>query len=353
MNRPSQINNMGFYKTPVCKALMFIIGIPSLILNFTPKLQRYFVYSFSDVTNPLKIWKLLSSKLVFLDVTDLVCGLIILYYFRIFERRAGSRKFSSYILAMVILCTSLEVTFLFMFKFAGYDRISWQPGFQSVLMSLFVKYYLDIPRTGTTQVLGVPFSRKTLTYFMGLQIVFSEPMNAIFALCGIFMGILHRCNVFGIQQWFTIPQSVAEFFSSTLGPVFRSNPPQPLTQPMGATQEIQRQQRLELLEQQMLLAQAQGFMNQNHQRPLFRRRQAFRRRNTHNSEQNQPQAEAASSQFDTDNENQAQQHPLAPQPPEDKIVQLTDMGFSRSEVLDALSVTDNDVSMATNLLLHE
>ncbi|XP_071949496.1 ubiquitin-associated domain-containing protein 2-like isoform X1 [Antedon mediterranea] len=332
MPRPIQLNIQGFYKTPVSKVLMPIIAIPSLILNFTPTLRPFFLYSLEDLTNPYKVWRVLSCKLVFHHTTDLVCGLILIYYFRIFERRAGSRKFCSYIQSMFILCTLLEIFCLVVMQH-GFEKLTWKPGFHSVLMSFFVKFYMDVPRTNAASICGIPFSSKSITYFMGLQIVFLEPMNAIFSVCGILMGILYRLNFINLQNWFNIPESVADFVSRTIGAIVRTKPPQRLLQPMGATREIQRQQRMELLEQEMLLTQAQGFLNRQH---------SIRRR--HNARQDQIQTG-----IHMNRDNGAPQQP----PAEDKIVQLIEMGFSRSDVLQALSVVNNDVTMATNLLLQE
>ncbi|XP_071949498.1 ubiquitin-associated domain-containing protein 2-like isoform X2 [Antedon mediterranea] len=238
MPRPIQLNIQGFYKTPVSKVLMPIIAIPSLILNFTPTLRPFFLYSLEDLTNPYKVWRVLSCKLVFHHTTDLVCGLILIYYFRIFERRAGSRKFCSYIQSMFILCTLLEIFCLVVMQH-GFEKLTWKPGFHSVLMSFFVKFYMDVPRTNAASICGIPFSSKSITYFMGLQ-------------------------------------------------------------------------------------------------------HSIRRR--HNARQDQIQTG-----IHMNRDNGAPQQP----PAEDKIVQLIEMGFSRSDVLQALSVVNNDVTMATNLLLQE
>ena len=40
-----------------------------------------------------QIWRLITAKLAFLDLKDLFLCSVLLYYFRIFERRFGSRKF--------------------------------------------------------------------------------------------------------------------------------------------------------------------------------------------------------------------------------------------------------------------
>lgn len=42
----------------------------------------------------LQLWSLLFGRLVCLDVKDSFCSALLIYNFRIFERRFGSRKFA-------------------------------------------------------------------------------------------------------------------------------------------------------------------------------------------------------------------------------------------------------------------
>ncbi len=67
-------------------------------------------------------------------------------------------------------------------------------------------------------------------------------------------GIIYRFNLFQVQQWLKLPDSLTSAVSRTVGNMFSSdNPP---TQPyaMGATLEIQRLQQIEHYEQQAMRA---------------------------------------------------------------------------------------------------
>ena len=83
-------------------------------------------------------------------------------------------------------------------------------------------------------------------------------------------GILYRLNFLYIKSWTRIPSSVSSFCHQALGWLLYSRPPSEGALPMGATLEIQRQQRTEYMEQRMLLAQAQRFRT-------VQRQNAFRR----------------------------------------------------------------------------
>jgi len=96
-------------KAPVSKALMGSVFLACTALN-TPALAHLRPYLLCRLPEAFaEPWRLLSSRLTFLDTKDLVCGAVLVYYFRIFERRFGSHKFSSYLLATGLLATLFEV----------------------------------------------------------------------------------------------------------------------------------------------------------------------------------------------------------------------------------------------------
>lgn len=60
-----------------------------------------------------------------------------------------------------------------------------------------------------------------------------------------------------------IPKFIAKLFGCTVQKVLDSNPPKDLNKPIGATREIQRQEQMELLEQQMIWQSFQQRPQQN------------------------------------------------------------------------------------------
>lgn len=69
-------------------------------------------------------------------------------------------------------------------------------------------------------------------------------------------GLCYHSKVFRLHQALCIPIWMAKFFSWTLEPIFSS--PEPATEArigMGATVDIQRQQRMERLDRQLTLSQ--------------------------------------------------------------------------------------------------
>lgn len=96
-------------------------------------------------------------------------------------------------------------------------------------------------------------------------------------------GICYHSKTFPVHQVLYVPSWMAKFFSWTLEPIFSSSEPTAEARiGMGATVDIQRQQRMELLDRQLMLSQ---FAQVRRQRQQVRGRVEF-------TMQKQPVAEA-------------------------------------------------------------
>ncbi|CAH8503679.1 unnamed protein product [Schistosoma curassoni] len=110
-------SHSGFYKTTVTKCFLAFSVIFSFILLMPfSKRKDIFTYNLDDIFENGSIWRLALCQLPFLSTKDLVCGGLLLYYFRIFERRYGSRKFLAsfpwFILCFIILNAYLVIPIL-------------------------------------------------------------------------------------------------------------------------------------------------------------------------------------------------------------------------------------------------
>ncbi|MCL4116458.1 UNVERIFIED_CONTAM: hypothetical protein GTU68_010657, partial [Idotea baltica] len=180
---------------------------------------------------------------------------------RIFERRYGSRKFASFLIASQVLSVALEVASVLLLQWVGIDLHGGgylPPGPYGLIFPLFVSYYSDIPRFAQTRLLGIPLTGKTLTYILGLQVA-STAATGISAACGIVAGLMYRYNVFYVCRVPWVPTWLARVSDATLGRLLASSPPQ--EGPVGATLELQRQEQVEIWEQQMMVNRAREFRN--------------------------------------------------------------------------------------------
>uniref|UniRef100_A0A3Q3K1H9 UBA domain-containing protein n=1 Tax=Monopterus albus TaxID=43700 RepID=A0A3Q3K1H9_MONAL len=323
----------GFYKAPLSKGLLLVLNGLAVLLSLLPQYQELFVYNIQAVIQQNQVWRLLCGRLVCLDVKDSFCSSLLIYNFRIFERRFGTRKFASFLLGtwclsvLVDLLLTQAVQLLF-----DYEVEELPAGLLTPVFSLFVPFYLSIPRMPVTQILGqIHVTNKSLVYVVGLQLLTSSPFMWLLALSGLISGGLYHSNVLRLQKFLFVPAWVSRIGRYILEPLFSSSQPSSETPlGMGATLDIQRQQRMDLLDQQLLLAQySEARTNTRHQPQAgllqwTRLFPSFRHRG-----QNRPQ--------------------MQPWP---QVARLVEMGFSRIDALEALRASNNDINMATNFLLQ-
>ncbi|XP_008319775.1 ubiquitin-associated domain-containing protein 2 [Cynoglossus semilaevis] len=344
----------GFYKAPLSKGLLLVLSGLTVMLTLLPQYQQLFVYNLRAVKNQHQVWRLLCGRLVCLDVKDSFCSSLLIYNFRIFERSFGTRKFASYLFGT--WCLSALVDFLlaqsFLFIF-DHEVEELPTGLLAPIFSLFVPFYLSIPRIPITQVLGqIHITNKSLVYIVGLQLLTSNTFMWLLALSGLISGGLFYSNVLHLQKFLFVPAWLARIGRCTLEPIFSSSQPTNETPlGMGATLDIQRQQRMDLLDQQLMLAQyneTRRNSRQQHQAGLLQWTRLFpslrHRGQNRFPTQPHPQVQTQAS---------TQPPPLDNSPvAEEQVARLVEMGFSRIDALEALRASNNDINMATNFLLQ-
>ncbi|KAM7111354.1 ubiquitin-associated domain-containing protein 2 isoform 10-T11 [Molossus nigricans] len=280
----SSTGSSGLYKAPLSKSLLLVPSALSLLLILLlPHCQRFFLYDLQAVKDNFQIWRLICGRIICLDLKDTFCSSLLIYNFRIFERRYGSRKFASFLLGSWVL--SALVDFILVeavwYSFgittsrnlpSGLKRrknfhieerniltfpfISLAPVF-----ALFVPFYCSIPRVQVAHILGpLSVTNKTLIYILGLQLFTSGSYIWIVAISG-------------------------------LG----------------------------------------GMINWNRLFPPLRQRQNI---NYQDGRRSEPQASP----------------PL--EVSEEQVARLMEMGFSRGDALEALRASNNDLNVATNILLQ-
>ncbi|KAL7852436.1 hypothetical protein SRHO_G00182210 [Serrasalmus rhombeus] len=217
------------------------------------------------------------------------------------------------------------------------------------VFALFVPFFCSIPRVQVTQLLGyISITNKSLVYIVGLQLLTSSAYMWLVALSGLISGLLYYNNTLAVQQFLQVPRWLAHCCSVILEPLFSGTEPRaeaPVG--MGATLDIQRQQRMDMLDQQLLLSQLAQFRRNAQQQPqeggLLNWNRFFpglRQRG-----QNRPHVQPHP------------QQPPQPHPPdtpvaEEQVARLMEMGFSRVDAQEALRASNNDINIATNFLLQ-
>jgi len=311
-------NTSGFYQASISKVILGTLATCHVGLNLAmfSHLPKYLICKLPDSIQKGEYWRVLTSKVAFLETRDTIFCLILFYYFRIFERRLGSRKFASHLLAMLLISTILEYSIISLFQFASQNitnliRVSGllATGPYYLVLPWFVFYFKDIPSLNSTSVMGMRVSNKAMPYLMGLQVILGSASNTIMAVCCILTGLIIKSNGIWIQKWCVVPKFIGSICEFMFGWIVNSSPPEEGA--IGATLEIQRSQQMEAIEQQFMQQQNRV----THRMPNARRIPA-------------------------------------PEPTEANITTLVDMGFPRERAIEALREAHNDLSTATAILLR-
>ncbi|ERE91627.1 ubiquitin-associated domain-containing protein 2 [Cricetulus griseus] len=97
-------------KAPLSKSLLLVPSALSLLLALLlPHCQKFFAYDLHAVKNDFQIWRLVCGRIICLDLKDTFCSSLLIYNFRIFERRYGSRKFASFLLGSWVLSALFDL----------------------------------------------------------------------------------------------------------------------------------------------------------------------------------------------------------------------------------------------------
>ncbi|KAI3444320.1 hypothetical protein Pfo_000985 [Paulownia fortunei] len=283
----------GFNNAPVTRIIVIASALFTVVFGIQGR-SRNLAWSYQDIFKKLQIWKLIVSVFGFSSTPELVFGIYLLYYFRVFERQIGSNKYTVFILFSIIVSLLLEVLALWLLKDPSLNILTSGP--YGLIFSSFIPFYFDIPVSTRFRVFSLNFSDKTFIYLAGLQLFLSSWKRSMLpGICGILAGSLYRLNVFRVRRM-KFPEFIASFFSRLSWPSMGN------TSPTGSSRNV--------------LGSA----------PPYAGRQM---------EGNYPAPLSSSVE-----------------PPEDSIATLVSMGFDRNSARQALIRARNDVNAATNILLE-
>ncbi|KAJ7976590.1 ubiquitin-associated domain-containing protein 2 [Quillaja saponaria] len=283
----------GFNNAPVTRAFIIASALFTIFFGIRGRSSSLGL-SYQDFFGKPHLWKFIASIFTFKSTPELMFGLYLLYYFRVFERQIGSNKYSAFIFFSVIISVLFEVFAVAFLQDPAGNLIT--PGPYSLIFASFVPFFFDIPVSTRFNVFGLRFSDKSFIYLAGLQLLLSSWNRSVLpGICGILAGSLYRLNVFYIRKA-KLPEFVATIFSRLSLPSMGSPPrAAPTRNVVGSI-------------------------------PSYPARQL---------ERNYPTSMQS-----------------ATEPPEDAISTLVSMGFDRHSARQALVQARNDVNVATNILLE-
>ncbi|KAK2541358.1 Ubac2 [Columba guinea] len=216
--------------------------------------------------------------------------------------------------------------------------------FGSCVCSVCTILFLHSKSAGDTSIRPFFYHKQDTGLYIGFtgMLLTSGSYIWILALSGLVSGICYNNSILKVHRILCVPSWVAKIFSWTLEPIFSSaEPTNEVRVGMGATVDIQRQQRMELLDRQIMMSQVAqmrrqrqqqgGMINWNRLFPPLRHRHNANYQDHRPSEQDTPPPTEVS---------------------EEQVARLMEMGFSRGDALEALRASNNDLNVATNFLLQ-
>ncbi|KAL0383437.1 UNVERIFIED_CONTAM: Rhomboid-like protein 20 [Sesamum calycinum] len=173
----------GFNNAPVTRSIVIASALFTIIFGIQGR-SRNLGWSYQDIFKKLQIWKLIVSVFGFSSTPELVFGIYLLYYFRVFERQIGSNKYTVFILFSITTSLLLEVLALWLLKDPSLNILTSGP--YGLIFSSFVPFFFDIPVSTRFRVFGLNFSDKTFIYLAGLQLFLSSWKRSMLpGICGI------------------------------------------------------------------------------------------------------------------------------------------------------------------------
>ncbi|CAJ2671682.1 rhomboid-like protein 20 [Trifolium pratense] len=282
----------GFTNAPVTRAFVIASALFSIFFGIQGRFNTLGL-SYQDIFGKLRIWKLIMFIFSFTSTPELMFGLYLLYYFRVFERQIGSNKCSVFIVFSILTSLLFEVFAVALLK--DPSAILVTPGPYGLIFASFVPFFFDIPVSTRFRMFGFNFSDKSIIYVAGLQLLLSHWKSSVLpGICGILAGSLYRLNVFYIRKA-KFPEFISSFFSRISLPSIGAPRTTPTRNVMGNVPSFPGRQ-----------------MERNYPAPMH----------------------------------------SAVQPSEDSIATLVSMGFDRNSAQQALVQARNDVNVATNILLE-
>eukprot|EP00268_Persea_americana_P054863 TRINITY_DN632_c0_g1_i5.p1 TRINITY_DN632_c0_g1~~TRINITY_DN632_c0_g1_i5.p1 ORF type:complete len:169 (+),score=2.53 TRINITY_DN632_c0_g1_i5:241-747(+) len=157
----------GFHNAPVTRTLVIACALLTILIGIQGR-STSFGLSYQDVFGKIQPWRFIASLFAFSSTPELMFGLYLLYYFRIFERQIGSNKYSVFVLFSLMITLLFEVLALALLL-RDHTSSLLASGPYGLIFASFIPFYFDIPVTTRFHVFGFHFSDKSFIYLAGLQ----------------------------------------------------------------------------------------------------------------------------------------------------------------------------------------
>ena len=208
----------GFVHAPVSKTIIAAVVLMTVFASIIDAQPR-FNLNISAVISQLEIWRLFTHNFVFTTPGELLFGMVLLYFFRQFERQLGSSRFAAFAFVTSVTYTvSLAIVQLFI------PALIPSSGPYSLVFASLVFFFFETPKIYHFQMLGaIALSDKSFAYLLVLQLLFSSPPRSVLSCAaGLAAGLVYRIPL--VRDGADTPDFLVSFCSHYVLPLLGTSP---------------------------------------------------------------------------------------------------------------------------------
>lgn len=213
----------GFVHAPVSKVVAGVV-IFSTIFSSIVDFRRRLTLDANSFKEAIQPWRLVTHHAVFTTPGETLFGMILLYIFRQQERVMGSSRFSCFILVSCIFYSILLTCVLLLYPGIAPFPLP-APGPYGIIVPCLMHFIFETPSIYHFQMFGFAhLSDKTFTYLIMFQFILSfRPHSLISTTVAALVALMMRVPPF--SQLPDLPQPLVQFFSNNVLPLVASTPP--------------------------------------------------------------------------------------------------------------------------------
>lgn len=215
----------GFVHAPVTKVIVGLVVFSTIFSSIVAS-RRRMTLDAQSLKEALQPWRFFTHQILFMTPGELLFGVVLLYSFRQQERVIGSSRFAAFVLVSCMMYTILLSSALLLYP-SSQSLPSPAPGPYAIIFACLLHFAFETPRIYHFQLFGFAhLSDKALTYFILFQFLLSHrPHSYISSVFALAVGLIMRLPPF--NQLPDFPQPMVEFFSNCVLPYVASPPPAP------------------------------------------------------------------------------------------------------------------------------
>lgn len=213
------VGHAGFVYAPLTKSMVCGVVLLTVFGSIIGSQSRLTLH-YEAVTRSYQVWRLISHHFVFSTPGELLFGLVLMYYYRQFERHNGTSKFCFNFLVIAFVYTWI------LLYISSSINIAFASGPYAFIMMVVMQFIFETPRIFHFRIFHIAhLSDKTLPYLVIVQFLMSNsPASLLSASVAAAVVLAFRLVSVMVGPHFDFPQPMISFASSYILPWLSTTP---------------------------------------------------------------------------------------------------------------------------------